>query len=153
MQRKGVARWGPLRTRIATTVSFARRQHNSARWQRVLLDLNRDRSRDRRRPGYEIASRLIGQINALGRIHDPNFRRVTLSRCTDDNGQPHVFGAIGVTLVTVRMRATTTVTYADGTTPPTPPSPWPAYLTLAVNDLTVAEALEKHSPDRKSLVG
>src|SRR6476620_10749903 len=57
----------------------------------------------------EIASSLISQINALGRIQHPNFRPVTLSRYTDDTGQAHVIGAIGVTMVPVRSQAAGTV--------------------------------------------
>jgi hypothetical protein len=67
---------------------------------------------------------------------------VTLSRYTDDTGQTHVFGAMAATMATVRMHAAGTVTHADGTTPPSPPSPWPDYLALAEANGDVAETLE-----------
>jgi hypothetical protein len=90
----------------------------------------------------EIVARIIGRINALGRMSDPNFRQVKLSQYTDDSGQSVVGGAMAATLVPVRTRATATVTRADGTVVPDPPSPWPDYLALADKDPVVAEALE-----------
>jgi hypothetical protein len=90
----------------------------------------------------DIAAKIIGRINALGRIHDPNFRPVKLSRYTDDTGQSVVVGAIGATTAPARMRATGTVTRSDGTVVPDSPSPWPDYLALADKEPVVAEVLE-----------
>jgi len=90
----------------------------------------------------DIAAKVIGRINALGRMNDPNFRPVKLSRYTDDTGRSVVVGTMGATLATARMRATATVTRSDGTVVPDPPSPWPDYLALADKDPVVAEALE-----------
>ena len=90
----------------------------------------------------EIITKIIRQINALGRIHYPNFGPVTLNRCTDDTGQSHVFGAMASTVARVRTQVAGTVTRPDGTMPAAPPSPWPDYLALAGNNADVAEAFE-----------
>jgi hypothetical protein len=90
----------------------------------------------------EVAIKIIAEINALGRMHDVNFRPLKLSRYTDDEGQNVSTGVIGVTLAKVRAHVTATVTRPDGTTPQSPPSPWPNYLALAATNKHVARALE-----------
>jgi hypothetical protein len=42
----------------------------------------------------DIAAKIIGRINALGRMNDPNFRPVKLSRYTDDTGRSVVVGTM-----------------------------------------------------------
>jgi hypothetical protein len=76
------------------------------------------------RKANEIAAALIVRINALGRAADPNFRRVEVSRYTDDTGRSVVVGTMTATVATVRMRAAGMVTRLDGTVVPDPPRPW-----------------------------
>jgi hypothetical protein len=90
----------------------------------------------------EIAAKIISRINALGRIHDANFRPVKLSGYTDHTGKSVVTGTIGATMQPARARFTGSVTYADGTTPPSPPSPWADYLAVATTNDHVARTLE-----------
>lgn len=89
-----------------------------------------------------IAAKVICRMNALGRLSDPNFRSVMLSRYTDDSGKSHVVGAMAATVATVRMSATGTVTHPDETSLPAELSPWPDYLALAERDPAVGEALD-----------
>lgn len=51
----------------------------------------------------EIAAKLIRRINAIGRIHDSNFRPMKLSRYTNESGQSVNTGAIAVTLRGLRF--------------------------------------------------
>lgn len=91
----------------------------------------------------EIIARIISRINVLGRILESNFRPVKLSRYTDDTGKSVITGTMAATVATVRVRLTGTVTYPDGTTPPSPPSPWPDYLALAATNPDVTDVLER----------
>ncbi|HEX3288697.1 MAG TPA: hypothetical protein VHT50_29510 [Mycobacterium sp.] len=90
----------------------------------------------------DIGAKIIGRINALGRMGDPNFRLVKLSRYTNEAGQNVVVGRMGPTLATVRTHATATVTQPDGTAADSPPSPWPTYLDLANTNEHVARVQE-----------
>jgi hypothetical protein len=64
----------------------------------------------------EIVAKIISRINALGRIHDANFREVKLSRYTDDTGRSVVTGVMGATLQPHRAAMTGTVTDPGGST-------------------------------------
>jgi hypothetical protein len=90
----------------------------------------------------DIGAKIIGRINALGSMGDPNFRLVKLSRYTNEAGQNVVVGRMGPTLATVRTHATATVTQPDGTAADSPPSPWPTYLDLANTNEHVARVQE-----------
>lgn len=49
-----------------------------------------------------IAAKLIRHINAIGRIHDPNFRPMKLGRYTDETGQSVITGVMHTTLPALR---------------------------------------------------
>ncbi|WP_198432415.1 hypothetical protein, partial [Rhodococcus opacus] len=95
----------------------------------------------------EVAPEVLRYANGVGRVHDPGFRSVTLSGHYDDDvtGQ-HLVVAEGETL---RIRddaiATAVVTGPDGVERDEPvqlpPSPGPAYASLARDEPTVAKVL------------
>jgi hypothetical protein len=90
----------------------------------------------------EIIAKIINRINALGRIHDANFRPVKLRRYTNESGQTVITGVMAATVATVRFQAAGIVTRPDGTVVPNPPSLWPDYLAIATANDHVARALE-----------
>ena len=89
-----------------------------------------------------VALRLIRRISALGRVRDANFAPLKLRRFTDDEGRNQVVGVMAASMGTLRVRIEGTVTRADGTVDPPPPSPLPDYLALANDQPDVVEVLD-----------
>ncbi|WP_416562769.1 hypothetical protein [Nocardia testacea] len=87
----------------------------------------------------EIASRALGHLNGIGRLMDPRFRPVSLSRRYDDGRNAVVFVDAAVA-IGFRVTAEVVVVDADGVAKAPPAPIAPRYLELA-SDPDVSDVL------------
>jgi hypothetical protein len=91
---------------------------------------------------HEVAERLIGHVNGLGRTTHSDFRPVRLSGIYDDETGTIVVAGTAALEVRATLSATVTVVDANGNVKPPDPPRGPDYMAVAAKNPDVAEALE-----------